>query len=222
MNKTVVGMIVAALVLTGGVWLYNSFKATEEASGPMAAAPVGGGGAAKTYEIDQMASEARFIIHEELRGAPKEVVGTTNQVAGQFAASLSDLGTAKLGEIKVNARTLKTDEEMRDRMTGNRILNTAQYEFITFAPTAIVGLSGSAAPGDERRFQVQGNLTVRDATRPVVFDVTMNVVSENELSVEANTTIRRSDFGIEVRGPAFVANVGDEVRLEYRGKLRAV
>jgi polyisoprenoid-binding protein YceI len=149
-------------------------------------------------------------------------VGASNQVAGQFAASLSDLGTAKLGEIKINARTLKTDEEMRDRMTGNRILNTAQYEFITFAPTAITGLSGSAARGDERRFQVQGNLTVRDATRPVVFDVTMNVVSENELAVEANTTIRRSDFGIEVRGPAFVANVGDEVRLEYSGKLRAM
>jgi hypothetical protein len=35
-------------------------------------------------------------------------------------------------------------------------LNTDSYEFITFTPQEIVGLTGSATPGQEFSFQIAG------------------------------------------------------------------
>ena len=64
-----------------------------------------------TFEIVPAESEARFVIDEVLRGAPKTVVGTTDQVAGQLALDPVDLSSAQVGTIQVNARTLATDND---------------------------------------------------------------------------------------------------------------
>src|SRR5688572_14612419 len=136
MMLSVVLLAVAAAVAVAG---YAMFKPPAQATAPIAAAPVaqGQGGAAsasQVFEIDPNASSARFVIDEILRGAPKTVVGTTNQVAGQIAADLDDLDTAKVGTIQINARTLTTDADGRNRMLQNQILQTDQHEFITFTP----------------------------------------------------------------------------------------
>src|SRR6185436_8821458 len=112
------------------------FKPPAQASGPIQAAPVAGtaGAAASTgrvFQIDQSASKAEFVINEILRGSPKTVVGTTNQVAGQISADLKDLDAAQVGQITINARTLTTDADGRNRMLQNQILQTDQHEYIT-------------------------------------------------------------------------------------------
>ena len=97
------------------------------------------------YQIVADESTVSFRIAEDLRGQRIEAVGTTNQVAGEIAVNPSDLTTAQIGVIRVNARTFTTDSSNRDRAIRNFILNTDQYEFITFTPTGIEGLSGSGA-----------------------------------------------------------------------------
>ncbi|HSH79412.1 MAG TPA: YceI family protein [Herpetosiphonaceae bacterium] len=92
-------------------------------------------------------SEVRFLIDEVLNGAPKTVVGTTNQVAGEISVDPNDPSQTRVGVIQVNARTLATDSGMRNRTIANRILQTGQYEFITFTPTSIVGLPEQGAIG---------------------------------------------------------------------------
>jgi polyisoprenoid-binding protein YceI len=126
---------------------------------------------------------------------------------------LADLSTAKMGPIQVNARTLSTDSDRRNSAIRNRILFSDQFEYITFTPTQITGLSGSAQPGQSYTFQMAGDLTIKDITRPVVFDVTVEVVSEAELKGSAQAKINRADFDLNVPSVPFVANVGEEFAL---------
>ena len=166
------------------------------------------------YQISQDESRVRFNIHEELRGQPKDVIGASNQIAGEAAVDLNDLSTAQIGEILINARTLETDDGRRNQAIRNRILFTDQYEFITFKPTQIIGLNGSAAPGQSFTFQVAGDLTIKDVTKPVTFDVTVTVESPERLIGSAKTSIARADFNLSVPSVPFVANVGETMTLE--------
>jgi polyisoprenoid-binding protein YceI len=149
-----------------------------------------------------------------LNGSPKTVVGTTNQVAGEIAIDPSDPTKSRVGIIQVNARTLTTDSGMRNRAIKNRILHTDQYELITFTPKQIVGLPEQGRVGESYSFQMIGDLTIRDVTREVTFDVTVNPVSETRIEGTAQTTIRHADYGITIPSVPQVANVSPEVRLE--------
>ena len=181
--------------------------ATAEAT----AQPAGG---LTVFQISQDESEVRFIIFEELRGQPVDVVGRSNQVAGELAVDPADLSSAQVGVIQVNARTLVTDEDRRNQAIRNRILNTDTYEFITFTPTEVRGLNGSAAPGDTQTFQLAGDLTIRNVTQPVVFEVTVTAEAADRLKGSATATINRADFNLIIPSVPSVANVGETVKLE--------
>jgi polyisoprenoid-binding protein YceI len=176
----------------------------------------------QVFQISQADSKAQFTIYEELMGQPNNVVGVTSQVAGQIGVNFSDLSTAKVGVIQVDARTLVTDSNNRNRMIQNRILNTGNYEYVTFTPTQISGLSGSATIGKSFQFQITGNLTIQDVTKPATFDVTAQAVSNSQISGKATATIQRSDFNLQIPSVPQVANVGQQVPLEIDFVANAV
>jgi polyisoprenoid-binding protein YceI len=186
---------------------------TESVTPAETAAPAAQGGVL-VYQINQDESQVRFNIYELLRGSPKDVIGKSNQVAGQVAIDLNDLSTAQVGEIVINARTLETDDSRRNQAIRNRILFTDQYEFIKFTPTQISGLSGSAAAGQSFTFQVTGDLTIKDVTKLVTFEVNVMVESPERLVGSAKTTIALADFNLSVPNVPFVANVGETMTLE--------
>jgi polyisoprenoid-binding protein YceI len=166
------------------------------------------------FQIVQAESQASFTLDEQLNGQPKTVVGSTNQVAGEIAVDPANLSSAKVGVITINARTLATDSDRRDRAIKNFILNTDSYELITFTPTAITGLSGSGAPGTPYTFQIAGTLTIRDKTVPVVFQATVTAESASRLKGTATATVSRGDFGLNIPDVPFVANVSEQVKIE--------
>ena len=124
-----------------------------------------------------------------------------------------DEASAALSVIQVNARTLKTDSSMRDRMIANEILDTSEYEFITFAPTQISGLPASAEIGAEIHLTIQGDLTIRNLTKPVTFEAVVKLTSLARLEGRAEATVLRSDYGINIPEVPSVAGVEDEVLL---------
>lgn len=166
-----------------------------------------------TYRISQDESEVRFSLDEILRGRPFTPVGLTNQVAGEVRVDF-DQKLAELGTVQVNARTLKTDSEFRDRAINNEILETDEFEFITFNPTQISGLPQDTQIGQPVQFQITGDLTIRDVTVPVTFDVTAILVDGSRLEGSASATVLRSDFGLIIPSVPSVADVSDEVLLE--------
>lgn len=166
------------------------------------------------FEIAQAGAEARFLINEVLRGADKTVVGVTNQAAGQISIDAANPANSQIGVIQVNARTLTTDNNFRNRALKNQILRTNDFEFITFEPTEIRGMPASVLPGDTVAFQVAGKLTVTDVTRPVVFDVTVTAVSTEQIKGLAETKILWRDFGLFVPDSPSVDTVADDVTLQ--------
>jgi polyisoprenoid-binding protein YceI len=165
------------------------------------------------YTISQADSEVRFDLDEDLRGQRNTVVGVTDQVAGEIAVDLGDLSTTQLGVIQVNARTLATDNNFRNRAISNEILDTGEFEFITFTPTAVNGLSGAAAIGEEVSFSVEGDLTIRDITQAVTFQVVATAVSESQISGTATAVVTRESYGLTIPSVRDVANVEEEVNL---------
>jgi polyisoprenoid-binding protein YceI len=188
-------------------------EATATGATAAASAPAAASGTILA-QIVQEESEARFIIDEVLNNAPKTVVGTTNQVAGEIAVNPSDPSQTRVGTIQVNARTLTTDSDFRNRAIKNQILATDQYEFVTFTPKQITGLPQQAAPGQEYTFQIAGDLTIRDTTKEVTFDVTAKPVSTTRLEGTAKTTIKYADYGVTIPQVRQVASVDEQVRLE--------
>ncbi|MCA9949974.1 MAG: YceI family protein [Anaerolineales bacterium] len=165
------------------------------------------------YQISPEASQVRFELDEDLRGNRITVVGSTDQVAGEIGVDLNNLAATEAGIIQINARALATDNNFRNRAIKNEILKTDDYEFITFEPTAVNGLPDAAAVGDEVSFTIDGNLTVRDITQPVTFELTVTVVSPEQISGTATTIINRGDFGLNIPSVPNVANVEEEVEL---------
>ena len=165
------------------------------------------------YEISQSDSEVRFELDEDLRGNRITVVGTTNQVAGQIALNFSDLSTAQVGQIQINARSLVTDNDFRNRAIQNEILDTGDFELITFVPTAVSGLPASAAVGEAISFTIEGELTIRDVTESVTFSVTATAVSASQITGTATATVLRDTYGLTIPEVPSVANVEDEVDL---------
>ena len=166
------------------------------------------------FEISPERSQARFIINEILNGAPKTVVGATNQVSGQIEVNAQSPANTRVGVIEVNARTLTTDNEFRNRAIKNRILMTNDHEFITFTPTALASMPANVALNEPFKFQITGDLTIKGVTQTVTFEAEVTPVSETEMKGVASTVVKYADFGISIPNVPAVTGVDEEVRLE--------
>lgn len=167
-----------------------------------------------SFEIDQARSIARFEIDEVLNGNPTHVVGTTDQVVGQIRVDATDLSSIEFSEIIVNARTLDTGSERRDRaMRGPIVLDSGseENELITLMVTSVEGLSGDAVVGESFEFTVTGDLTIKGNTQPVTFDAMVTLVVDDTVEGSVTANITRDMFEIGIPSVASVADVTNEV-----------
>jgi polyisoprenoid-binding protein YceI len=187
----------------------------EQASAPISAPAVEAvEPGAIQFEIVPAESEVRFFIDEVLRGEPVTVLGQTNQIAGQISVDPDQPARTQVGPIRINARTLETDSSQRNRAINNFVLQTGQFEFIEFTPTALQGLPEQVTIGQPFTLQVVGDLTIRDVTKPVTFEMTVTPVSETRLEATGKTTVQRGDYNLTIPSVPFVADVAEEVHLE--------
>jgi polyisoprenoid-binding protein YceI len=217
-DKTLVGGIVVMLigaVFIGVVWSLF-LQPTRTPSAPLAAIPVaieGGNDRYTFFEIDSTESEVTFTLNETLRGLPITVIGGSSQVAGQIAVDFSNPSASEVGPIQINARTLLTDNEFRNNAIHNFILDTEQYEFITFTPNKISGLPNEFVSGKVISVQIEGDLLIREITQPVIFTATITPNGRAQLTGSATAEIWRTDFNLQIPNAPGVANVSEKVTL---------
>ncbi|MEZ4671849.1 MAG: YceI family protein [Anaerolineae bacterium] len=182
---------------------------------PTAEPTVVAAAAASVYEIVLDESQVSFTLTEELRGQPTTVIGTTKEVAGQLFVDFAVPASSKVGVIRINARTLATDQEFRNRAIRSNILESskAEYEFIDFTPTAITGLPDKVEVGQEVTFQLVGDLKIREIVHSVTFDVTLTAVSEDRLVGSATAQVTRDQYNLTIPNAPGVANVSNDVTL---------
>ena len=170
-------------------------------------------GETKTFVFGD-GTEVRFYIDEVLMGQDKNVVGTTSAVAGEITLDPSNPTSAQLSPIRIDATGFSTDSNNRNGAIRRFILQSDQYQEITFEPTAITGLPETVTIGAPFEFTVTGNLTIREITNEETFQVTVTPVSETEISGLGTTTVQRGDYELTIPSVPSVTHVSEDVVLE--------
>jgi polyisoprenoid-binding protein YceI len=176
------------------------------------------------FHIDADQSEVRFTIHETLLGQPNPVVGETDQVAGELLVDFANPANSQLGAIRINLRTLKTDDEIRNRVIRGQILQSErdEFEFAQFIPTTISNLPSELTVNQPITFQIAGMLNLHGVTRNVTFDATVTPVDETHLTGTAIAKVMYRDFNLNIPEAPGVADISDNVLLEIDFTARAM
>lgn len=169
----------------------------------------------KTLRIIGTESQATFTLKETLSGKDVTVVGVTNNISGDVQLKTTNPAKLTIGTIKIDARTLKTDNERRNGAIARMILNSDQQgnEYITFTATDVRGIPTTIETGKQFSYTIAGNLTIRGITKPTTFNATSTLNADGSLSGTANTTVTYGDFGISVPDLSFLANVDKSTTL---------
>jgi polyisoprenoid-binding protein YceI len=194
--------------------------ASEESVAEATAAPAeeaAGMSGSTTFAIDAAQSEVRFTLTELLMGTPTTVIGRGNGIEGSVTVNFDDYSQTTISPINIDASQLATDNNMRNGQIRRAILqtNNPEFQFITFTPTVVEGLPAGATVGEPLSFTVVGDLTIRTMTQPMTFEVTVTPVSETEIKGSARATLMRADFDLQIPSVPSVADVSEEVLLEF-------
>lgn len=178
----------------------------------------------RLFVVDPAQSEARFIVDEVLFGLPNTVIGVTSDVTGSISVDPVAPHLTTLTPIRVDARTLVTDNRFRNRSISRQILQSNQdaFQFITFTVTAIEGFPAQLAVNEAVTLQVTGDLQIRHVVQSVTFEVTAHAISETEITGLAGATVQRADFDLNIPTVEGVADVAEDVRLEFEFVALAV
>lgn len=126
--------------------------------------------------------------------------GTLVYDADDVAASSVEVTLPLSG---LNSYTAKFDQHLR----SSDFFDAAAFPLATFESTRVEAVG-------EGKLKVTGNLTIKDITKPVVLDVTLNKVGvhmnkQPAIGFDATTTVKRSDFDLGMAAPM----VSDEVEI---------
>jgi polyisoprenoid-binding protein YceI len=173
------------------------------------------------YHVVADASEVRYRVRERLvsLSLPNDAVGATRAVDG--AIVLDPRGRVAPAESRfvVDLRTLRSDEPRRDNYLRRNTLETERFPTVVFVPTEARGLPAPLPAAGTVPFELVGDLTIREATRRVVWQATATLDGPGA-TVRAKTAFRFGDFGLRVPRVSVVLSVEDDIRLEADLVLR--
>ncbi len=171
---------------------------------------------ARLYRIDAAQSEVWYEVGETLFNQNNRfatAVGRTKGIAGDILVDLGQPSNSQIGEVVIDVSQFASDESRRDNFIRRNGLESSRIPYARFAARAIEGLPAQVAVGDEVTFVVSGDLTVKETTRLVTWNVTLKL-EDNRLVGSASTDILMSDFGV---GPIRIQMLAteDQVRLHF-------
>ncbi len=146
---------------------------------------------ATKWVLDKVHSTVRFSVSHMV---VSEAEGTFKLFDGSMENSKEDFSDAKVS-FTIDAGSISTDNENRDKhLKSDDFFNTEKYPQIKFEST-------SFSPQGGNKYKLMGNLTVRDVTKPVTFDVvyggTIKTQKGNKCGFKATTVINRIDYNLK-------------------------
>lgn len=166
------------------------------------------------WTVDKVHSNVKFTVSHMV---VSEVEGSFKMFDGSLVASKADLSDAVVN-FTVDVASINTDNGMRDdHLKGDDFFNVEKFPKMTFVSKSMKPLGGN-------KYQLTGDLTIRDVTKPVTFDVTyggqINTGKGVKAGFKAKTTIDRLAFGQKFN-PAIEAGpvVGKDVEITILAEL---
>lgn len=171
----------------------------------------------RTFHIVPGESQLQYEVGETFLNQNNRfnlAVGITTQITGDVQLDPAAPQNAVIGEISADISQFRSDSPRRDNTIRDRFLESSRFPIVTFKPAQIEGLPAVYQPGDEIAFKVSGDLTIRQVTKPVTFDVKAKLDGDT-LSGQATTTILMSDFGFGPISMAGILNTEDAVKITF-------
>lgn len=165
--------------------------------------------AADPWILDVNHSSITFAVDHLM---VSEVTGAFTRFEGALQMEGTDFLTAVLeGSIEVGS--IDTNNSQRDgHLRAPDFFDSGAYPKISFRSTGVRKVA-------DQKYQLEGNLTIRGVTQPILLDVTFKgtavFMGQTKTGIRAEGVIRRNDFGLtynpllETGG----AVIGNEVRL---------
>jgi polyisoprenoid-binding protein YceI len=170
------------------------------------------------WAVDKGHSNVKFTVTHM---TVSEVEGSFKIFEGTLEHTKADFTDAKVN-FSVDVNSVNTDNERRDgHLKGEDFFNSAQFPQMKFVSTGIKSLGNN-------KYQLMGNLTIRDVTKPVVFDVTyggsVNTQRGKKAGFKAKGTINRFDYNLKWDRATEAGGlvVGKDVELQLNVELDEV
>jgi polyisoprenoid-binding protein YceI len=185
------------------------------ADAPTAAAATSAAAGTRTFTIVPEQSEASYEVQEQFlnRDLPNQAIGKTNAVQGEFQISLDGKPSGKVTNITVDLSKLASDESRRDNRIRQQWLESSKFPNAVFTSTEAQGLPEAYTEGQDVNFKLTGDMTIRDVTKPVTFDVTGKLQGDT-ITGSATTQILMKDYGIDPPSIAGMLTVKDGVTIK--------
>ncbi len=170
---------------------------------------------ARSFSIVPAQSSAAYSVEEEFFGVGfNTAVGTTRDISGELSVQVDESQTpiSVEGKITVDLSTLTSDQPDRDQNIRENWLESNKYPFAVFEFTRLEGFPASWAEGQEVTFRLVGNMTVREVTKELTFDVTATFDGQ-VLKGTATTYLLMADFGFDPPSIVGILKVSDGVNV---------
>jgi polyisoprenoid-binding protein YceI len=148
-----------------------------------------------SFQVVPDETTAEYAVDEVLFGNKQITRGRTNAVEGDFKLGVKDgKPFFDFSQLRVDLRTLKSDNSMRDIAIQQQYLESARFPYADFVVTSIEEFPAEASAGQEVSFKVTGDMTIREITKPITFEVTVKLDGDT-LTGTGVTQIFMKDFG---------------------------
>ena len=164
----------AAATATATVAPASTAKAEATIAPAATTAPTTAPAAAITYKFVADQTKASYAVDEVFLNQNNKLntaIGVTNIVDGEITLDVQNPANSKVGTITIDISKLTSDSGQRDNAIRQRWLESSKFPTVTFVPTKLDGLPGTYTAGQELTFKITGDMTVRDTTKSVTFDV---------------------------------------------------
>lgn len=147
--------------------------------------------AATKWAVDKAHSNVKFSVTHMV---VSDVEGSFRIFDGSMEHSKPDFSDATI-DFSVDVSSVNTDNERRDgHLKSDDFFNAEKFSQMKFVST-------SFTPAGDKKYKLVGNLTIRDVTKPVSFDVTYGGTITDKGVVKsgfkAKSTINRFDYNLK-------------------------
>ena len=168
------------------------------------------------WNVDNAHSSVKFTVTHLVIS---EVEGYFKNFNGTISSNTTDFADATV-DFSVDINSVNTDNEMRDKhLKSDDFFNAEQYPSMTFKSTSFKKVSGN-------KYKLTGNLTIRNITKVVTFDVTYGGSVKDpwgniKAGFKATTVINRFDYNLkwnnvtEAGGAVVGKDVTIDLKLEF-------
>jgi len=143
------------------------------------------------WTIDKNHTNVKFAVTHMM---VSEVEGSFKVFDGTVEHTKPDFTDAKIN-FSIDVASVNTDNERRDNhLKSDDFFNAEKYPKITFVSTSVKSLGNN-------KYEIAGDLTIRDITIPVVFQTTYGgtIATKNgsKAGFKARATINRFDYNLK-------------------------